>query len=131
VKKLLFIAVCAAFMVSCASKRAAIVDSAIIEAETLRELAKANNLVIPTSTDSIITAAKKQQEERQTESAFVLADEAILKQQIYLLKQEQSNLSAMKTAAESDLTTSKESLDIYHNVLQDRKNAPKEQVLNK
>jgi len=130
VKKILLIAMCAAFVASCASKRAAIVDSAITEAETLRELAKAGNLVIPTSTDSIITAAKKQQEERQTENAFVLADGAILQLQMYLLKQEQSALSALKTEAESSLTTSKESLDIYHNVLQDRKSSPKEHIIN-
>jgi len=130
VKKMLLFAVCAVFMASCASKRAAIVDSAITEAETLKELAKANNLVIPTNTESAITEAKKQQEERQTEEAFVLADGAILQLQIYLLKQEQSVLSALKTDAENNLTTSKESLDIYRNVLQDRKSSPKEHVIN-
>jgi len=130
VKKVLFIAVSAAFMASCASKRAAIVDSAITEADALKAIAQTYNLPVQAS-DSIITAAKKQQEERQTENAFVLAEEAILKLQMSLLKQEQNTLSAMKTEAENNLTTSKESLDIYHNVLKDRKNAPKEQVLNK
>jgi len=125
-KKVLFIAVCATFMVSCASKRAAIVDSTIMEAKTLQAIAKADNLEAPASADSIITAAEKQNAERQTEAAFVLADEAILQLQMFLLKQEQTTLDAMKKEAESNLAASKESLDIYHNVLQDRKNAPKE-----
>jgi len=129
VKKILFIAVCAAFMASCAS-RAAIVDSAITEAETLRAVAQAGNLVVSTGTDSLITSAKKQQEEGQSEKAFVLADEAILQLQMSLLKQEQSSLSKMKADAENNLTMSKESLDIYHNVLQDRKNSPKEHIIN-
>jgi len=129
VKKILLIAACLAFMASCASKRAAIVDSAITEAETLKAIAQAYNLPVQAS-DSIITAAKNQQKESQTENAFVLADEAILKLQISLLKQEQNALSDMKTKAEKDLKTSEESLDIYNNVLQERKSTPKEQVIN-
>jgi hypothetical protein len=117
-------------MISCASKRAALVDSAITEAETLQKLAKAGNLVVPASIDSTIAAAKNQNEDRQTEKAFVLADEAILQLQISLLKQEQTVLGTMKTEAENNLTMSKESLDIYRNVLQDRKTTPKEQVIN-
>jgi hypothetical protein len=106
------------------------VDSAIIEAETLQSIAKAGNLAVPANTDSIITAAKKQNEERQTEKAFVLAEEAILQLQIFLLKHEQTALGATKIDAENKLAESKESLDIYSNVLQVRKNTPKEQVIN-
>jgi hypothetical protein len=106
------------------------VDSTITEAKTLQAIAKAGNLAVPASTDSIITAAENQNKERQTEKAFVLAEEAILQLQIYLLKQEQNTLGAMKADAENKLAESKESLDIYHNVLQVRKNTPKEQVIN-
>jgi len=130
VKKVLFIAMCATFMVSCASKRAALVDSVITEAKLLQAIAKADNLEVPTSMDSLITAAEKQNEDRQTEKAFVLADEAVLQMQIFLLKQEQTTLNTKKTEAENDLAVSKESLDIYHNVLRERKNAPKERVIN-
>jgi len=130
VKKVLFIAMCAAFMVSCASKRAALVDSVITEAKLLHAVAKADNLEIPSSMDSLITAAEKQNDDRQTEKAYVLADEAVLQMQIFLLKQEQATLIKMKTEAENDLAVSKESLDIYHNVLRERKNAPKERVIN-
>jgi hypothetical protein len=130
VKKVLFIAVSTALVVSCASKRAALVDSAITEAKALQAIAKARNLEVPASTDSIIAVAEKQNEERQTEKAFVLADEAILQLQISLLKYEQTALGAMKADAENKLAESKESLDIYHNVLQVRKNTPKEQVIN-
>ena len=129
-KKVLFIAMCATFMVSCASKRAALVDSVITEAKLLQAIAKADNLEVPTSMDSLITAAEKQNEDRQTEKAFVLADEAVLQMQIFLLKQEQTTLNTKKTEAENDLAVSKESLDIYHNVLRERKNAPKERVIN-
>jgi protein involved in polysaccharide export with SLBB domain len=129
VKKALFIAVCAGLMVSCASKRAAVVDFTIAEAKALQALAKAGNLTIP-ATDSIITAAEKQNDERQTEKAFVLADEAVLQLQISMLKQEQATLGTMKTEAENALAESKESLDIYRNVLQVRKNTPKEEIIN-
>jgi len=130
VKKVLFIAVCAAFVVSCASKRAALVDSVIDEAKLLQAVAKADNLEVPARTDSLIAAAEKQSEDRQTEKAFVLADEAVLQMQIFLLKQDEAALSKMKTEAENDLAVSKESLNIYHNVLLERKNAPKERVIN-
>jgi peptidoglycan hydrolase CwlO-like protein len=130
VKKILFIAVCATFMVSCASKRAALVDSVIDEARLLQAIAKADSLAVPNSIDSLITAAEKQNDDRQTEKAYVLADEAVLQMQIFLLKQEQTSLNAKKTEVESDFMVLKESLDIYHNVLRERKNAPKERVIN-
>jgi len=130
VKKILFIAMCAALLVSCASKRAALVDSVITEAKLLHGIAKMDSLAVPTSIDSLITAAEKQNDDRQTEKAFVLADEAVLQMQIFLLKHEQTVLSTRKTEAENDLAASKESLDIYHNVLRERRNAPKERVIN-
>jgi len=130
VKKILFIAMCATLMVSCASKRAALVDSVITEAKLLRAIAKTDSLVVPASADSLIAAAEKQNEDRQTEKAFVLADEAVLQMQIFLLKQEEISLNARKKEAENDLAASKESLDIYHNVLRERKNAPKERIIN-
>ena len=129
-KKILFIAMLAALVVSCASKRAALVDSTITEAKTLQALAKANNLAVPANIDSLVVAAEKQQEDRQTEKAFVLADEAVLQIQIFLLKQEQDSLSTQKAEAESHLAVSKEYLDIYHNVLKVRKNTPKEHIIN-
>jgi len=130
VRKILFIAMCTVFMVSCASKRAALVDSVIDEARLLRAIAKADSLAVPASIDSLITAAEKQNDDRQTERAYVFADEAVLKMQIFLLEQEQASLNTKKAQAENDLAVSKESLDIYHNVLRERKNAPKERVIN-
>ena len=129
-KKVLFIAVCAAFMVSCASKRAALVDSTITEAKTLQALAKANNLEIPSSIDSLVAAAEKEQKDRQTEKAYVLADEAVLQMQIFMLKQEKDSLSTMKGEAESHLAVTKEYLDIHHNVLKVHRNTPKEHIIN-
>jgi len=130
VKKVLFIAMCTTLMVSCASKRAALVGSVIDEAKLLQAVAKADSLAVPNSIDSLITAAEKQNDDRQTEKAYVLADEAVLQMQIFLLKHEQTNLNAKKAEAENDFVVLKESLDIYHNVLRERKNAPKERVIN-
>jgi len=130
VKKILFIAMLAAFVVSCASRRAALVDSTITEAKTLQALAKANNLVVPANIDSLVVAAEKQQEERQTEKAYVLADEAVLQIQIFLLKQEQDSLSTQRAEAENHLAVTKEYLDIHHNVLKVRRNTPKEHIIN-
>jgi len=96
----------------------------------LQALAKANNLNVPASIDSLIVAAEKQKEESQTENAFVLADEAVLLMQIFMLKQEQDTLRTMKAEAESHLAMSKEYLDIYHNVLKVRKNTPKEHIIH-
>ncbi|MDR2583615.1 MAG: hypothetical protein LBC75_09065 [Fibromonadaceae bacterium] len=129
-KKVLFIAMFAALVVSCASKRAALVDSVIMEAKMLQAIAKADKLEVPASIDSLIMAAEKQNEDRQTEKAFVLADKAVLKMQIFLLEQEQLSLNTKKAETENNLAVSKESLDIYHNVLRERKNAPKEKVIN-
>jgi len=133
-KRMLPIAMCAVLLISCASKRAGVVDSAITEATTLQALSKTVNLEVPANADSLITAAEKQKNasaldrllhDRQTE-AFVLADEAILQYQLSMLKQEEAALAKEKQNAESDLATSKESLDVYRDVLDKQKNAPKQ-----
>jgi hypothetical protein len=130
VKKVLFAVVCAALVVSCASKRAAVVDSTITEAETLLAIAKVNNLAVSAETEALIDKAKKQNDERQTEQAFVLADEAVLRLQRSLLKQEEETLAAENKKAADSLATANESLGIYRQLLQGRKHAPKEQVIH-
>ncbi|MCL2101057.1 MAG: hypothetical protein FWH22_05015 [Fibromonadales bacterium] len=129
-KKVLLTILCAALLMSCSSKRAAFVDFAITEAQALQALAKAQGIEVSAEADSLITAAKKQNDERQTEAAYVLADKAILQLQISLLKHEQSAIATDNKNATIDLNASKESLDIYRNVLKERRNAPKEQVIN-
>jgi len=130
VKKVLLIAMGAVLLVSCASKRAAFVDSTIIEAKTLQELAKVNNLAIPAEVDSLIIAAEKQNSDVQTEQAFVLADEAVLRIYHLMLKQEQEALTAEKEKAADSLAAAEDYLNVYRNVLKERKNAPKERVIN-
>ncbi len=129
-KKVLLTAMAATLLVSCASKRAAFVDSTIIEAKTLQELAKVSNLAIPAEIDSLIAAAEKQNIDVQTEQAFVLADEAVLKIHHLMLKQEQEALTKEKKKAADSLAAANDYLNIYRNVLKERKNAPKEQVVN-
>jgi len=131
VKKVLFIAMCAALLASCASKRAAVVDSTIMEAKTLVELSKANNFAVPPEAGSLIEAAEKQNNERQTEKAFVLADEAVLRLHLSMLEQEQKALAAENKKTADNLTATNEYLGVYRNVLQERKNAPKEQVIHR
>jgi nucleotide-binding universal stress UspA family protein len=130
VKKVLFAMVCTALLASCASKRAAIVESTISEAETLRALAKAKNLAVPEETESLIANARKQNDDRQTEKAFVLADEAVLRLQLSLLEQEQEALAAENKKAEESLIEANESLSNIRTVLHERKNKPKEQVIH-
>jgi len=130
VKKTLFVVICVAFLASCASKRAAIVDSAIIEAKTLRELAKVNNLAIPPEADSLIATAEKQNKESQTEQAFVLADEAVLRLHLSMVKQEQEILAVETKKAADSLGAANEYLGTYRSKLQKQKNAPKERVTN-
>jgi hypothetical protein len=128
VKKVLLIVACVALMVSCASKRAAFVDSTIQEAVTLQALAKANNLELPESTVALIKAAEKQNEERQTEQAFFLADEAVLQIHLSMLKQEQDALAAENKKVADSVSAAKESLEIYRSILKERKTAPKEHL---
>jgi hypothetical protein len=128
-KKILFPAICAISLISCASQRAGVVDSTITEAKTLQAIAKAIDLEVPVATDSLITAAETQNDKRQTEQAFVLADEAVLQLHLLLLEQEQAALTAENKNASDSLTAANESLSIYRTVLNERKSTPKEQVI--
>jgi hypothetical protein len=104
-------------------------DSAIVEAITLRELAKNQGLEVPASADSLIKAAEKQKDERQTEAAYILADEAILQLQLSLLKKEHAAVAAENKSAAESLESSTNYLEIYRNALKERKDAPKERVI--
>ncbi|GBU25981.1 hypothetical protein R83H12_02653 [Fibrobacteria bacterium R8-3-H12] len=113
-KKILFIALCAALLASCASKRAAMVDPTITEAKFLQKLAEANGAEISVSTANLVAKAEKQRENGQTEDAFLLADEAILLLQISLLEREKKNI-------EDSLAKATETLRINRNLLAERK----------
>jgi hypothetical protein len=106
------------------------VDSTIQEAVALQALAKASNLEIPESTESLIKAAEKQNEERQTEQAFFLADEAVLQIHLSMLKQEQKTLAAENKKISDSVSVAKESLEIYRSILKERITAPKEHLIN-
>jgi len=116
VKKILLTSLCAALLMSCSSSRSGMVSSAIAEAKTLQNLAKNGGVEVPASTADLITAAEKQNEERQTEKAFVLADEATLQLQLAILKQENKNMSDSLEIATGSLT-------IVRNLLQTRKSS--------
>jgi len=60
-KKLLLITLCAALFMSCASQRAAMVDSAIMEAKALQVLAKAQGIEVPSTADLLIASAEKKE----------------------------------------------------------------------
>jgi hypothetical protein len=121
-------AACAALMASCASK-AAFVASTIEEAKTLQELARVNNLEVPSSADSLVKAAEKQNDDNQMEQAFVLADEAVLLLHFTMLKQEEQTLSAEKKKTADNLDAAKYSLDMYKGMLLNLENTPKQQVI--
>jgi len=123
-KRILPIAMCTALLISCASKRAGVVDSAITEAKTLQALSKAVGLEDPEAAELIITA-EKQNEARQTEQAFVLADKAVLQYQLSMLRRENDALAEDKNNAEKGLAAAKDSLAIYRDALNKQKNAPK------
>jgi len=103
IKKILPVAMCAVLLISCASKRAGVVDSAIMEARTLKELSKAVGLEDPAAAE-LIANAEKQNEARQTEQAYVLADRAVLQYQLSMLKRENDALIEDKNNAEKELT---------------------------
>ena len=125
-KKILFATLCAALLMSCASKRAIMVDSAIAEAKSLQALAKAQGIEVPTTADLLIASAEKKNEERQTEEAFILADEAILQLQLSILKRELSGLVAENNEAHASFNATNESLVVNRKLLSDSKNLPKE-----
>jgi hypothetical protein len=115
VKNILLIALCAVLLISCASKRAGMVDSTITEAKVLQALAKANGLETPAG-DFLVTAAEKQKADGQTEDAFLKADEAVLQFQIAVQERENKNLS-------DSLKAATESLTVYRSALDERKKA--------
>jgi hypothetical protein len=96
-----------------------------MEAKTLQALSKAVDLEAPAGIEAL-AEAEKQNDARQTEHAFVLADEAILQYQLSMLKHEEAVLAEEKKNAENALTASKESLDIYRDALDKQRNAPKQ-----
>jgi len=116
-KKILPIAMCAVLLFSCASKRAGVVDSAIMEARTLQELSKVVGVEDPAAAE-LIRNAEKQNEARQTEEAYVLADRAVLQYQLSMLKRESNALAEDKNNIEKELA-------IYRDALQKQK-APKQ-----
>jgi len=124
-RKILPIAMCTVLLVSCASKRAGVVDSAITEAKTLQALSKAVGVEDPAAAE-LITTAEKQNDARQTEQAFVLADKAILQYQLSMLKRENDAIVEDKKNAEKELEAVKESLIVHRDAQNKQKNAPKQ-----
>jgi hypothetical protein len=118
VKKVLLTALCAALVVSCASKRAAFVDSTIVEAKTLNAVAKTNSLEGTAPIEVLIIEAEKESDAGQTEKAFILADEAVLQFQIALQEQENKKMT-------DSLKIATESLNIIRNFLAERKKGNK------
>jgi len=114
VKKILFMASCAALLASCASNRSAMVDSTITEAKYLQKLAETNNAEVSVSTANLVAKAEKQKADGQTEEAYLLADEAILLLQMSLLEREKKNI-------EDSLTRATETLRINRSLLAERK----------
>jgi hypothetical protein len=89
------------------------VDSTITEAKVLQALAKANGAEITVSTGDLVAKAEKQKESGQTEEAFLLADEAVLRLQMSLLEQENKSMA-------DNLAKATESLDIIRTLLEER-----------
>jgi len=114
VKKILFVSLCTALLMSCSSSRG-IANSAITEAKTLQDLAKTRGVEVPASTAELITTAEKQKEDK-PESALALADEATLQLQLAILKQENKNMSDSLEIATGSLT-------VVRNLLETRRNA--------
>lgn len=112
-KKVLLIAICAVFAVSCASKRAGVVNSTITEAKVLQAMAKVNGLDV-SAADALVASAEKQLEAGQTESAFIIADEATLRLQIALQQRENKNI-------EDSLRVITEYLNSYRGLLADKR----------
>jgi len=116
VKKVLFTVLCAALLMSCASKGTAMADYTLTEAKVLQAIAKNNGLSDLASLDSLVAVAEKQNTDNQTTAAFLLADEAVLQFQIALQKQENKNLA-------DSLEIAKGSLKIHQTMLEERKAA--------
>jgi 4-hydroxy-L-threonine phosphate dehydrogenase PdxA len=88
-----------------------------MEARTLKELSKAVGVEDPVAAELIVNA-EKQNEARQTEQAYVMADKAVLQYQLSMLKRENDVLTEDKNSAEKELT-------IYRDALNKQK-APKQ-----
>jgi len=115
VKKILFMALCAALLASCAtSQRAAMVDPTITEAKYLQKLAETNGAEISVSTANLVAKAESQKEKGEKDDAYLLADEAILLLQISLLEREKKNI-------EDSLARATETLRVNRNLLSERK----------
>ena len=116
-KKILFIAMSAALLASCAaSKRVdAMVDSTITEAIVLQDVAKAHGAEVSVSTSNLVADAQKQKdEEKNIDEALLKANEAILLLQISLLEKEKKNI-------EDSLFRATETLRINRTLLSERK----------
>ncbi|MCL1966719.1 MAG: hypothetical protein FWF67_02430 [Fibromonadales bacterium] len=116
-KKILFIAMSAALLASCAaSKRVdAMVDSTITEAIVLQDVAKAHGAEVSVSTSNLVADAQKQKdEEKNIDEALLKANEAILLLQISLLEKEKKNI-------EDSLFRATETLRINRALLSERK----------
>jgi opacity protein-like surface antigen len=115
-KKILLAMLCAALLMSCASKRAAMVDPSLAEAKYLQALAKVNGMEPNGLADALITAADNQKEKGQTEASFILAYEAILQFQLALQMQENYKMA-------DSLAAAVENLGIYRSALEERRSA--------
>jgi len=118
VKKILFTTLCAVLLMSCASQRTAVVDSAIAEAKTLQGFAKDKGANVPASADSLIAKAEKQRKDDQIDAALVSADEAVLQLQISLLRQENKSMA-------DSLEIANGSLNIIRNMLAEHRKVHK------
>jgi len=117
VKKILFIAMSAALLASCAaSKRVdAMVESTVTEAIVLQEVAKAHGAEVSVSTSNLVADARKQKDdEKNMDAALLKANEAILLLQISLLEREKKNI-------EDSLSRATETLRINRSLLSERK----------
>jgi uncharacterized lipoprotein YajG len=117
VKKILFIAMSAALLASCAaSKRVdAMVESTVTEATVLQEVAKSHGAEVSVSTSNLVADARKQKdEEKNMDEALLKANEAILLLQIALLEKEKKDI-------EDSLSRATETLRINRTLLAERK----------
>lgn len=117
-KKILFMALCAALLASCSasSKRVdAMVESTVTEAIVLQDLARAHGAEVSVSTTNLVADARKQKdEEKNIDEALLKANEAILLLQISLLEKEKKNI-------EDSLSRATETLRINRTLLSERK----------
>jgi hypothetical protein len=92
------------------------VEPTITEAKYLQKLAELNRAEVTVSTGDLIAKAETQKDKGQSEDAFLLADEAVLRLQISLLERENKSLA-------DSLAKATETLNINRTLLQTRKGA--------